>query len=50
MTSACDNYTPIIPVVIAPTEAKAMVDALIDEKVDITDIRRFRRTVLWRFR
>ena len=26
---------PIIPVVIAPTEAKAMVDALIDDIVDM---------------
>lgn len=29
---------PIIPVAIAPTEARAMVDALIDEEVDITEI------------
>lgn len=29
---------PIIPVAMAPTEARAMVDALMDEDVDITEI------------
>ena len=39
MTGAVESHDiPIIPVATAPMEARAMVDALIDEDVDITEI------------